>query len=491
MRLSLVLLLGLLLTALDGSAARPPRPAPPTARPPNIVFILADDLGIHDLGCYGRTEHRTPNLDRLAREGTRFTSAYCAQPICSPSRAAILTGLTPARLHLTTYLPGRADAASQKVLHPVIQQQLPLARVTLAEHLKGLGYNTACIGKWHLGGPGFDPARQGFDVVHAGRANTPPSDSEGGKGEFDLTRQAIAFMEQNRDRPFFLYLAHNTPHIPYAEREDHVRAHSEAFEPAYAAVIESMDASVGRLLAAIDQLGLAEETLVIFTSDNGGLHVPELQHARITHNGPFRAGKGYLYEGGLRIPLLVRWPGRVPADRQSEAPVINTDWLPTLLELTGHPLPADAPIDGVSFASRLLGKKPRTGSRPLFWHFPHYTNQGGRPGGAVRDGRWKLIRPYDAPGYELYDLRADPGETRNLAARNPRRVRVLAHALDSWTRSTGAQTNRPNASFDESRFRELYLDFDPSRFSPTTATPADWSRITAWRRAMDTAVSKP
>ena len=216
---------------------------------PNILFILADDLGINDLGCYGRRDHRTPHLDRLAAAGTRFTSAYCAQPICSPSRAAILTGKHPARLHLTTYLPGRPDCPSQKLLHPAIRMEVPLEEKTLAERLKEAGYATACIGKWHCGGKGFGPLEQGFDLYHAGQANTQPSETEGGKGEYDLTAQAEGFIEANRNRPFFLYLAHNSPHIPYAARTNLVAKNKGAFEPVYAAVIETLDDTVGRLLA--------------------------------------------------------------------------------------------------------------------------------------------------------------------------------------------------------------------------------------------------
>lgn len=476
----------LLLAAITTVSASARTASTSSSRPPNIVFVLADDLGVFDLGCYGRTEHRTPHLDQLAADGTRFTSAYCAQPICSPSRAAILTGQSPARLHLTTFLPGRKDAASQQVLHPQMFQQLPLEQRTLAEELHDAGYATACIGKWHLGGAGFGPESQGFDVAYAGNANTSPTPEEGSKGESDLTRHAEAFITENRDRPFFLYLAHNSPHIPYQARPDHAAAHASAFEPAYAAVIESLDESIGRLLRHLDSLGLRHQTLVVFTSDNGGLHVPELRHPRVTHNGPFRAGKGYLYEGGLRVPLIARWPGRVPARRVVDTPVINTDWFPTLLELCRVRPRNPRPLDGQSFAARLIGRGPAP-RREFCWHFPHYTNQGGRPGGAVRDGRWKYIEFYDTGGQELYDLESDPGENRSLAEAERERVRRLASVLAEYRRTTGAQVNAPNPRFDPVAYRNLYLDFDPSRFAPLTATETDWQRIARWRQDMDAA----
>ncbi len=483
--------LALALTTLTPrSLAAPAAPNPPTTRPPNIVFILTDDLGVFDLGCYGRQDHRTPHLDRLAAQGTRFTSAYCAQPICSPSRAAILTGLSPARLHLTTYLPGRADAPSQKVLHPPIQPHLPLEIPTLAESLANSGYATACIGKWHLGGAPFGPAHQGFHHVHPGRPNTPPSTTEASKGEFDLTRNAVAFIEAHRHQPFFVLLAHNSPHIPYAARPDQRDAHAHAFEPTYAAVIESLDASVGLLLHELNRLDLDQNTLVIFTSDNGGLHVPELQHTRVTHNGPFRAGKGFLHEGGLRVPLIVRWPGRIPAGRITDAPFLNTSWLPTLLDIASVPSPNRPQTDAPSLAPFLTASAPPP-RNPLFWHFPHYSNQGGRPAGAVRDGRWKLIELYDTDAVELYDLQTDPGETRSVANQHPRRVRRLRAALEAWRTRIAAQRNPPNPAFNPDRFNELYVDFDPSRFRPLEATPADWARVAAWRRAMDAAVARP
>ena len=467
---------------ISASCAR----AAETSRP-NIVFILADDLGINDLACYGRTEHHTPNLDRLAAQGTRFTAAYCAQPICSPSRAAILTGRAPARLHLTTFLPGRPDAPSQKLLHPEINRQLPLEETTLAEALKKEGYATACIGKWHLGGKGFLPTDQGFDLYHPGEAVTKPSATEGGKGEYDLTRTAIEFIAAHRARPFFLYLAHNSPHIPYSARTNLIAKNARAYEPVYAAVIETLDDTVGLLLAQLDALGLATNTLVIFTSDNGGLHVPEGPHKNVTDNSPFRAGKGFLYEGGLRVPLMARWPGRVPAGRVTDAPVINTDWFPTLLELIGTPGPAN--LDGASFSALLTGGAGR--ERALFWHFPHYTNQGSRPGGALRAGDWKFIEHYDTASTELFNLATDPGETNNLAAREPELAVRLRRQLHDWRIQVQAQTNAPNPGFKPALWKILYEDLDVSRHIPARASVTEHDRMLAWRRRMNAAVAQP
>lgn len=467
---------------LAGFAALPRRAA--AAPPPNIVFILCDDLGINDLHCYGRADHRTPHLDRLATQGMRFTSAYAAQPICSPSRAAILTGKAPARLHLTTFLPGRPNRTSQQVLHPEIEMQVGLGEKMLSRHFKSAGYVTAAIGKWHVGGNGFGPLDQGFDFAHAGSARTTPSATEGSKGEFDLTAAAERFIEANRTRPFLVYLAHNAPHIPYAARPDQVAQHQGAFEPVYAAVIESLDAAVGRLLAKLDALELTANTIVVFTSDNGGLHVPEGTHARITHNTPFRAGKGYVYEGGLRIPLIVRWPGRVPAGVVVDAPMINTDWIPTLLELAGQPAPTG--LDGVSVAPLLLGKGPAP-TRWFFWHFPHYNNQGGRPSGAVRDGDWMFVEYYDDQTRELYQLSKDIGEKNNVAAQHPERVGPLAAALAIWRQSVGAQSNRPNPDFDPALYRALYQDIDPGRFEPAPASDTDWQKMQEWRKGMNDA----
>ncbi|MBL8799841.1 MAG: sulfatase [Planctomycetia bacterium] len=457
------------------------------AKRPNIVFILADDLGINDLGCYGRADHRTPHLDGLARAGARCTAAYCSQPICSPTRAALMTGKTPARLHLTTFLPGRPDCPSQKLLHPAIQQQLPLAEKTVAECLKEAGYATGYVGKWHLGNKGFLPTDQGFDSYHPGQANTKPSDTEGGKGEYGLTAAAMQFIEANREKPFFLYLSHNNPHIPYTAAEARIKQNSKAFEPTYAAVIETLDDAVGRLLAKLDELKLTDRTLVVFTSDNGGLHVPEGPHAKITHNTPYRAGKGYLYEGGVRIPAIVRWPGRIPAGQQHATPVISADWLPTLVDFAGAKAPAG--LDGVSLAGLLTGKQPLA-ERPLYWHFPHYTNQGSRPAGAVRQGDWKLIEHYDDGKVELFNLTKDGGETTDLAAQEADRVKQLRERLAQWRKEVGAQTNEPNPKFEAALFRQLYVDVEPSRYQPAKASEADLERMLAWRKLMNGVLPK-
>ncbi len=476
MNVWLLLFVGTLMSATTFAAA-------PTALVrPNVVFILADDLGINDLHCYGRKDHHTPNLDRLATDGMRFTCAYCAQPICSPSRAAILTGKSPARLHLTTYLPGRPDCVSQKVQHPEIEMQVGLQEKMLPNHFKEAGYVSAAIGKWHVGGKGFGPLEHGFDFYHPGQANTKPSATEGGKGEYDLTAAAERFIETNRDRPFLVYLAHNSPHIPYTAQKSRIENNAQAFEPVYAGVVETLDDTVGRLLAKLEALKLTERTIVVFTSDNGGLHVPEGPHPKITYNSPYRAGKGFVYEGGLRIPLIVRWPGHVPSGVVVDLPVINTDWLPTLMELAGLPVPAQ--LDGVSFAALLTGPG-RAPARSFFWHFPHYTNQGSRPSGAMREGNWMLVEYYDTPAAELYDLAGDPSEQRDLAGNNAERVSQMRLALANWRKSVAAQENRPNPNYDAAKYEELYIDVDAGRFDPARATSSQWENMWRWRKEMD------
>jgi arylsulfatase A len=449
---------------------------------PNIVFIICDDLGVNDLGCYGREDHSTPHLDQLAKEGVRFTSSYASQPICSASRAGLLTGLNPAKLRLTTFLPGRANKISQKVLHPEISMNIPLTIKTMPRYFKEVGYKTGFVGKWHVGDePG--PGDHGFDHVYfdSNGKQTQPCATEGGKAEFELTRETMRFIEENKDDPFMVYLGHYTPHIPYSARENLVEKNKDAFEPVYAALIESLDETIGLLLGKLDELGLKDDTIVVFTSDNGGLHVPEGPHVRVTHNTPFRAGKGYTYEGGQRVPTIVRWPEKVPADLVIDQPVNNIDWIPTLLELSGEDGPEG--IDGLSFAKGLLGEP--IPERKLFWHFPHYTNQGGRPTGVMRDGKWLLIELYDVDEVELYDLSVDESEKVDISLKCPEQLASMRADLEAWREDNKVQYNTQNPHCDEDFFNEIYVDFDPSQFDPIKAEDVDWEKMVHWRKRMN------
>lgn len=455
---------------------------------PNIVLIVADDLGIYDLHCYGRGEHATPNLDALAAAGARFSCAYTAQPICSPARAALLTGKSPARLHLTSYLPGRPDTISQKLLQPKIEGQLPLEELTLAECLRGAGYRTGMFGKWHLGGSGFSPAEQGFEVVTSPPADSQPSDTEGGKSEFAINRAATEFIATHRDQPFFCYVAHHNPHIPLAARADLLERHATAFHPQYAAMVETLDDAVGQLLGKVEELGLAGRTIMIVTSDNGGLHVLEFPGTPATHNTPFRAGKGYLYEGGLRVPLIVRWPGVVEAGRVDGTPVSLTDLMPTLLEAAGVNVATTVgPLDGRSLLGLWRGEE--LPEQPLLWHFPHYSNQGGRPAGAIRLADWKLIEQFEDGSLELYDLARDPGESINRAEQEPQRVEDLRRELAAWRVRVGAQLPSSNPDWDTELHRQLYLERDPSRLVPAATAAAIESEWADWRRLMNQVVA--
>lgn len=438
-------------------------------RRPNVVLIVADDLGWADLGCYGSKYHQTPSLDRLAQEGVRFTQGYAACPVCSPTRAALMTGKYPARLHLTDWLPGRPDMPAQRLMRPPFRQGLPLDETTLAEILHVAGYATATIGKWHLGGVGFEPRKQGFDLNFAGDAAGSPKSyfapfGRDGKfmpdleqapaGEYltdRLTAEAENFIDRNRERPFFLYLPHYAVHTPLMAKEDLVRKYEARPQtvlpqnnPIYAAMLESLDDSVGRVLRKLNELKLADRTVVIFTSDNGGLATLEGPHTPATSNAPLREGKGYLYEGGLRVPLLVKWPGSAKAGTVCQTPACSIDVLPTVAEICG--VPVTAAIDGVSLAPllRQAGDLPK---RPLFWHYPHYSNQGGRPGGAIRDGDDKLIEFYETGRLELFNLKNDPGEGTNLADKFPEKTAELAARLRAWRRDVIAQEMTPNPDY--------------------------------------------
>jgi arylsulfatase A-like enzyme len=435
---------------------------------PNVVLIVADDLGWADLGCYGSRFHRTPNLDRLAERGRRFTQAYAAAPVCSPTRAAILTGRHPARFQLTDWLPGRSDRPTQRLVRPTLRQELPLEETTLAEALRASGYATAHVGKWHLAGTGFEPTRQGFDqniggdaagsvasffAPFARRAASMPGLSDAPAGEYltdRLTTEAELFIHEHRSEPFFLYLPHFAVHTPMSAKPELVAKypkwdgvpHGRQENPTYAAMLESLDESVGRILSALDREGIASRTVVVFTSDNGGLATTEGPNTPATNNAPLREGKGWLYEGGLRVPLLVNGPGIAPGVETT--PVWSADLFPTLIALCR--IASTIRFDGVSLAG-LLTKREALAARTLAWHYPHYSNQGGRPGGALRDGDWKLIEDFETGRRELFDLGKDVSESTNLSDREPARVEAMARALAAWRRDVGALMPTPNPSY--------------------------------------------
>ncbi len=432
----------------------------------NVVVILTDDLGWADLGCYGSKYHKTPNIDRLAAAGVRFTDAYAASPVCSPSRAALLTGKYPVRLNLTDWLTGRPDRPDQKLLRPTLAAGLPDDVPTLAALLKADGYQTGLVGKWHLGGKGSTPLDRGFGVNVGGsesgsaasyfvpyKGKTGPAmvgleDAPDGEYLTDrLTAEAEKFIDANKERPFFLYLAHYAPHIPLKAKADLVAKYKagkpgEQGSPLYAAMIESIDDSVGRVLKKLDDLKLTERTIVIFTSDNGGLSVIEGPDTPPTINSPLRDGKGYLYEGGLRIPLIVYWPGVTKPGTNTE-PVAHMDLFPTLLEACG--VKADGKIDGVSLVPLFKGEALKRDA--LYWYYPHYSNQGGHPGAAIRAGNYKLIEFFENGRRELYDLRKDAGESHNLIADKPDVAKELSAKLDAWRKEVGAQPMKPNPDY--------------------------------------------
>ncbi len=432
------------------------------ARKTNFVFILADDLGGHDIACYGNSNVATPNLDRLAAQGAKFTNAYAACPVCSPTRASILTGRYPVRIGVTDWIPGRASHEQGPITTPRTATELKLADTTFAERLKPAGYRSASIGKWHLGGEGFSPVAQGFDEnVGGNHTGSPPRSPSPYFGPFELpnltakpgeflteklTQAAVTFIEKNKANPFVLYLPHYTVHIPLGAREAAVARHKEKaqgrYNPVYAAMIESLDESVGEVLKAIDRAGIADHTMVMFFSDNGGLRYEGKSQQLVTNNSPLRAGKGHLYEGGIREPLLVRYPGVVKPGSVIDTPVSSVDIFPTMCDAAGI---APGDVDGVSLLPLLRGGSLI--SRPLFWHYPHYSNQGGEPGSAIREGDWKLIEFHKDGRRELFNLRADISETRNLVNKEPAMVTRLAGLLDQWRKKSGAimPTKNPNA----------------------------------------------
>lgn len=452
----MLLLVGTVFVTPDGQLA--------AAERPNIVFILADDLGWSDLGCYGSPFNETPNIDRLASEGLRFSQAYTAGAVCSPTRASIMTGKYPVRTGITDYIPG-LKSDGRKLQTQRTKTELALEEITLGEALKEGGYQTFYAGKWHLGSKGFEADAQGFDV-YVGDDQLGNFGQDWRVGE-RLTTAALAFLDK-RDaaRPFFMYLAYHEPHQPVLEYPNHIerfRAKADKLpspqgpseiserngrtrvvqnDPAYGSEIAGLDECVGRVLGKLDQSGLAKNTVVIFFSDNGGLSTKAA--AGPTSNQPLRAGKGWLYEGGIRVPLIIRAPGSTKPGTISEMPIISTDFYPTLLALAGLPLRPKQHLDGIDVASILTGG-PVPPRQTFYWHYPHYHGSTWAPGSAIRDGDWKLIEFLEENTVELYDLKHDVGERTNLAAQNPERVKMLQAKLDAWRSKTGASMPKPNA----------------------------------------------
>ncbi len=450
---------------------------------PNIVLILADDLGAHDLGCYGADLHETPNLDRLAREGLRFTQAYAPSPVCSPTRAALLTGKHPARLRITIWAEGSRNGPTNRVLlqaHSL--HDLPHTETTLAKHLQGAGYLTALVGKWHIGDADHAPETHGFDVNIGGtRWGAPqtffwpyrgagrfgsefryvPHLEFGQPGEYltdRLTDEALQVIERAAEAkgPFFLYLAHHTPHTPIEAKTNDIAHFEKKLRPGlkhqnavYAAMVKSLDDSVGRVLAHLKQRGLDRNTLVIFTSDNGGyIGTNRSQNVPVTSNAPLRSGKGSLYEGGLRVPLIVKWPGVAPTGAECDEQVVLTDLFYTLAAATGLPRPTNSPPDGVDLSPLLRKPDAKLDRDALYFHYPHYYHAPpSTPAGAVRAGPWKLIEFFEDNRVELYHPRDDPAEQRDLSRTQPETVGRLRQQMHDWRKQVGAAMPTPNPDF--------------------------------------------
>jgi len=448
----------------------------------NFVFFLIDDLGWADLSCYGSTFYETPNIDRLASEGMRFTEAYAACPVCSPTRGSIMTGKYPARLGITQWIGG----ANQPTPY---RHYLPLEEVTIAEALKQAGYATGFVGKWHLATRDPDrakyyPDRQGFDVNIGGDySGAPPTyfwpyskknrtletmPPGGAEGEYltdRLTDESLKFLDSNKDRPFLLYLSHYAVHTPTESKQaltDEYKAKAEKLpkidgprfaevygryktrqvqdNPVYAGMVQSVDESVGRVMKKLDELGVAGNTAIIFMSDNGGLSTVAREGP--TCNLPLRAGKGWLYEGGIREPMIIKWPGVVRPGGVCSEPVTSTDFYPTMLQMTGLPLLPEQHVDGVSMVPLLTGTG-KLKRKAIYWHYPHYHGSGNKPSGAIRAGDYKLIEWYEDNSIELYNLKDDLSEKNDLAGTMPEKAAELRGMLHKWLKETNATVPTP------------------------------------------------
>lgn len=428
-------------------------------RRPNVVIILADDLGWADLGCYGNTFNVTPQIDRLAKQGLRFTQFY-AGPVCSPTRANLQSGLDQARFGITQHIPGHRRPFA-KLTDPVVPHELPLSVQTFAESLAAAGYATGYFGKWHLGGEGFGPREQGWQTVAETRGNTLPArlreTAHTDRTAAYLTEQACDFIAVHKERPFVMQVSHGAVHIPLTTTPK-LLAKYQARQPmsgypslpAYAALLQELDDSVGGIVAALEQANLADQTVVIFLSDNGGLE-HEQGGKVVTSNRPLRGEKGTLYEGGIRVPAVVRWPGHIAAGKTCGIPATTMDLYPTLLALAAAAGPAE--LDGVSLLPLLAGDADKLPRDTLCWHLPHYHHS--TPASAIRRGNWKLLEFFEDGKLELYNLQADLGEQHNLAASEPERARELQSALAAWRGRIGARMPVPNPNYDPARAKQL------------------------------------
>ena len=465
------------------------------ATPKNVVFILVDDLGWADVSPNNpKTFYDTPNIQRLADSAMRFTNAYAACQVCSPTRGSILTGQYPARYGVTDYIGAKMGDAwkrPSKLLPAEYRDRMPLEHTTLAEAFKQAGYATFFAGKWHLGPEGFWPEEQGFDVNiggwHAGGPYTGNKyfspfknpkivDNPGHEHLPDrLARETVNFIRANKDKPFLAYLSFYSVHTPLMGRKDlvekyetkrqglpkveprwlldHTRHARQVQDHAvYAAMVDAMDQAIGKVLTALDELDLADDTVVVFFSDNGGLSTSE-SHA--TSNLPLRGGKGWIYEGGIREPCIIRAPGLTKAGSTCDEPIISTDFYPTLLDLTGLPAQPKQAVDGVSLKPLLKNPAAELDREAIYWHYPHYGNQGGFPSSAIRQGDWKLIWNYETDTVELYNLADDSGEHHDLAATKPQIAAKLKAKLEAWLKSVDAKMPTPNPNYDQKAWEQM------------------------------------
>lgn len=467
--MNIKILAGLFICCICMFNAKSQKKSSAKEKPLNIILLLVDDLGWTDLSCYGSNFYETPNIDKLASQGLKFTNAYASCNVCSPSRASILTGKYPARLHVTDWIRGYQKPYA-KLLPPNWNQFLPLEETTIAEVLKKKNYATASIGKWHLGDdPKYYPEHQGFDINIAGNyRGSPPSYfspyhiprlKDGTKGEHltdRLTSEAMKFIIDKKDSPFFLYLSYYAVHIPLQAKEEDVakfkakiNPESKQKNPVYAAMIKNADENIGRITALVDSLGLAENTMIIFMSDNGGILRSKNP---VTSNLPLRSGKGTAYEGGVRIPFIVKWKGKIKENTMSDVPIIHADFSPTIAALAKAVFDKKN-IDGMNISPLFFGAK-QLQRDALYWHYPHYHSEGGTPYTSIRQGDWKLIYYYETGAKELYNLKNDEGEKNNLAEKEIKISEDLFKKIKAWKNNVGAQDPLPNPKYDAARANE-------------------------------------